>query len=155
MCRATLLPDPDRPLRMTMRTGLCSSSSGCAASAGALNLRSRRAPPLRRVIVGALFLVLLDAAVELVGQQIDGRVHVLFGRVRVDRVAAHVQRRLGLLSQLLYRQYAVHVDDAVEMSADTLELLFHITAQRCSDLDVMPGDVELHGPSPFLSVFQS
>ena len=68
-----------------------------------------------RRVVGALFLVLLDAAVELVGQQVDGGVHVFFGGVGVDRVAADVQRRLGLLSQLLHRQHTVHVDDLVEM----------------------------------------
>jgi hypothetical protein len=79
------------------------------------------------MVIGALFLVLLDTAVQLVRQAIDGGVHVFFGCVRVDGAAAHVQRGLGFLSQLLYRQHTVHVDDLIKMSADALELLLDIT----------------------------
>ena len=53
----------------------------------------------------------------------------LFGRVGVDRVAAHVQGGLGLLSQFLHRQDAVHVDDLIEMARDALEFLFDVAAQ--------------------------
>ena len=74
-----------------------------------------------------------------------------FSRVRMDGAAAHVQRRLGLLSQFLHRQDAMHVDDLIEMASDPLELLLHIAAQRGGDLDVVTGDVELH--SRLLSVF--
>ena len=40
-------------------------------------------------MIAALLLVLLDAAVELVRQQIDGGVHVLVGRIRVNGVAVY------------------------------------------------------------------
>src|SRR6202040_1074165 len=103
------------------------------------------------MVIGALFLVLLDAAVQLVRQTIDGGVHVFFGCVGVNGAAAHVQRGLGFLSQLLYRQHTVHVDDLIKMSADALELLLDITPQRRGDFDVVTGDAELHGPSPVLT----
>src|ERR1700756_1360900 len=149
MCSAMLLPAPDKPLRMTMRTGVCSSTPPPAARAVDAPSGARWCPPCRRGAgVGALFLVLLYGAVELVGQEVDGGVHGLLGRVGVDGIAAHVQRRLGLLSQLLHRQHAVYVDDTVKMPADALELLHNIAAQRWGDFDVVPGDVELHGPSP-------
>src|SRR5215469_4552180 len=100
------------------------------------------------MVIVAFFLVLLDAAIELVGQQVDGRVHVLLRRIRVDGAAAHVQGRLGLLSQLLHRQHTVNVDNVIEVPADALEFLFDITPQRWGDLDVVTGDVELHRPPP-------
>src|SRR2546427_11874152 len=109
MCSATLLPEPDNPLRMMMRTAQWSSSRPRARKSLALGggrcgrrpSHAQRPAPLDGVVIGALFLVLLDAAIELVGEQVDRGVHVLFGRVRVDVVAAHVQGRLGLLPQLL------------------------------------------------------
>src|SRR3569833_2450742 len=112
MCRATLLPDPDRPRRRMMRTGGdVSASSGVAASTERLKTcdrrrRGQKTAPARvpgairlkrwniaggalrftRVMIAFLFFVLLDAAVELVGEDVDGRVHVCFGSLRVDRV---------------------------------------------------------------------
>src|SRR6185437_2854871 len=98
MCRATLLPDPDIPLRTMMRTAarLALSRSLEDAASGA-----QRAA-LDRVMVRHLLLVLLDASIELVGQEIDGGIHVFLGRVRMDRIAAHVQGSFGLLSQFLH-----------------------------------------------------
>ena len=63
------------------------------------------------------------AAVELVGQQIDGGVHVFLGGVGVDRVAANMQGGFGLLSKFLNGQYTVHIDDVVEMTRNAFELL--------------------------------
>src|SRR4029077_596372 len=131
MCRATLLPEPDSPLRMMMRTSQWLSTGTAAASplvraAGAAS-HPQRAAPLGVMVVGALFLVFLDAAVQFVRQQIDGGVHVRFGCIGVDGAAAHVQRGFGLLSQLLYRQHTVHVDDLIKVSADAFELLLDIT----------------------------
>ena len=104
--------------------------------------RARRR--LRGVMIGELFLVFLDAPIELVGQQVDGGIHVLFRGIGMNRVAADVQRRFGLLSQLLHRQHTVNVDDLIEVPRDALELLLHVSAQGRSDLDMMAGDVELH-----------
>src|SRR5262245_49504119 len=127
MCRATLLPEPDRPLTMTSRMGGQDAPRGTARtdySAVRQAGRGRVTGPVQcprcerpgasgpgpaimsraglwrvgvrgsgrtalldvqRVVIGELFLVLLDAAVELVGQRIDGRVHVL-----VDGVGVHL-----------------------------------------------------------------
>src|SRR5579863_4729363 len=73
----------------------------------------------------------------------------------MDGAAAHVQRRLGFLSQLLHRQNAVHVDDLIEMSANALELLGDVTPQRWGDFDMMSGDAELHKPPPVPERFTS
>src|SRR5215469_7894109 len=98
MCSATLLPEPDSPLRM-MRRMPNTQPAGASGASGILP-GGPRAPPrgsgpqraarLRRVVVVAFFLVLLDAAIELVGEQIDSRVHVFLGGVGVYGVAAHV-----------------------------------------------------------------
>src|SRR5271156_6120117 len=101
MCRATLLPDPDSPLRMMMRTAQ-SYPAAWPLQVPAL-VRLERASNaqracLRGMVVVAFLLVLLDAPIELVRHEIDGRIHVLFGRHRVDGAAARVQGRFGLLA---------------------------------------------------------
>src|SRR6185437_7981878 len=151
MCKATLLPDPDSPLRMMMRT----LPWYPAAAPLQVSVSDRPSGPLQAqgayrggVVVGALLLVLLDAAVELVREQINGRVHIFVRGIRMDGVAAHVQRRLGLLSQLLHRQYAMYVHDLIEVSANALQFLLHIAPQCCGDVDVVAGYAELHTSSP-------
>src|SRR5487761_1978030 len=98
MCRATLLPEPESPLTMIRRIG-----------SGPQDSRGPRLEHVLRVVIARLLLVLLDAAVELVGERVDRRVHVAFRRLREDLVPAQPQRRLGLVTQLLYRQDAMHV----------------------------------------------
>src|SRR6185295_4554741 len=144
MCKATLLPDPDSPLtRMSLMVAGMTSLPGYQAAVGPAGIRG--------MLVGLLFLVLEHAAVELVGQQVDGGVHVFLGGVGMDRIAAHVQRGFGLLSELFNGKYAVHVDDVVEMAGDTLELLFDVAAHRRGDFDMMTGKRQLHDASPFLA----
>src|SRR5690349_24135740 len=138
MCRATLLPDPDSPLTRMSRI------------ADVLLLPNRLAR-FGGVFVGLLFLVLQHAAVELVGQQIDGGVHVFFRGIGMDRIAAYMQGGFGLLSELLNRQDAMHVDYVVEMAGNALELLLDIGAHRRGDFDMMTGKRQLHGSSPFLA----
>src|ERR1044071_1656220 len=125
MCSATLLPDPDSPLtRMSlMRRGYL--------------LDGPRLARFRGVLVGLLFLVLEHAAVELVGQQVDGGVHVFLGGIGMDGIAAHMQRGFGLLSELLNRQHAMHVDYVVEMARNPFEFLFDVRAHRRGDFDMM------------------
>src|SRR5690349_1688547 len=138
MCRATLLPDPESPLTRMSRI------------ADVLLLPNRLAR-LGGVFVGLLFLVLQHAAVELVGQQIDGGVHVLFRGVGMNRIAAHMQGGFGLLSELLNREDAMHVDYVVEMAGNAFELLLDVGAHRRGDFDMMTGKRQLHDPSPFLA----
>src|SRR6185437_13495712 len=108
-----------------------------------------RARRLHGTMVGALLLVLLDAAVELVAQRVDRGVHVRLGRIRVDVASPHVQRGLGLLPQLLDGENTVHVDHLVEMARDALEkLLLDIAPQRGGDFDMVTREVEPHMPSP-------
>ena len=95
-------------------------------------------------MIAALFLVLLDAAVELVGEGVYRGVHVLLGGIGMDRVAAHVQGGFGSLSQLLDCQHAVDINDVIEVSDDSLELFLYVVAEGRGDLDVMTGDAQLH-----------
>src|SRR5260221_278588 len=139
MCSATLFPAPDRPLSMISR----------------IEVRPRRRPPrpsdarallcLGGVVIGNLFLVLAHTPVELVGERIDRRVHVgVFGQC-MDRLTAQMQCRLGPLLELFHRQHAVRIDHVIGMAHQALELLFHVAAQRGTDLDMMAGDAQMHG----------
>jgi hypothetical protein len=118
--------------------------AACLGSRGRLR-RPRVLLRLGRVVVGDLLLVLAHQALELVGQRVDRRVHVGLVGHRMDRVAAHVQGRLGLVSQLLHREDPVRVDHLVEMAHDALAFLLQVAAQGGGDLDVMAGDAQVHG----------
>src|SRR5688572_3683728 len=144
MCKATLLPDPDSPLtRINLMVWCSSRSFGAVDLAGLARLGG--------VLVGLLFLVLEHAAVELVGQQVYGGVHVLFGGIGMDGAAAHMQGGFGLLSELLHRQDTMHVDHVIEMPGNALELLLHVGAHGRGYFDMVTGKRQLHDASPFLA----
>ena len=88
----------------------------------------RRLAGLGGVVVGLHFLVLDDPPVELVGQQIDGGVHVFLGGVGMNGIAAHMQCGFGLLSELFDRQDAMDVDYVIEMARDPFEFLLDVGA---------------------------
>ena len=52
-------------------------------------------------MIGELFLVLLDAAVELVGEGVDGGVHVLLDGIGVDGPAIEQDGGFGFVAQFL------------------------------------------------------
>jgi hypothetical protein len=60
--------------------------------------------------------VLLHAAVELVRKPVNCGVHIGFHIVGMDGAATNMQRRLGRLSEFLHRQYAMHVNDVIEVA---------------------------------------
>jgi hypothetical protein len=107
MCKATLLPEPDRPLTMIRR--MHGPRVACP------KVPKARLDHLVGMMIAGFFLVLLDAAIELVGERIDGGVHVAVGRVGVDLIAAQHQRGLRLVAQLFDGENAVDVDQLLEM----------------------------------------
>src|SRR5579872_6193148 len=123
MCRATLFPDPDSPLTMINRIDM--DRPALYASA--------RPEDFLGTVVGGLFLVFLDAAVELVGKRVDGSIHVLFDGIRVDLVTPHHQGRFGLVSHFFDGEYAMDVDQLLEMAGDAFEFLENVAAQRGCD----------------------
>src|SRR5262249_18767901 len=141
MCKATLLPDPDSPLTRMSRIGMAGPS-----------LPAERLARLGGVVIGLALLVLDHAAIELVGQQVYGGVHVFLGGIGMDGITANVQRGFGLLSELLNRENTMHVDYVVEMTRNPFELLFHVRAHRLGDFDMMTGKRQLHDSSPFLAL---
>ena len=96
------------------------------------------------MMIGQLFLVLAHPSLELVGQRVDRGVHVAFAGQGMNGLAADVQRRFGLVLQLLDGQHEMRVDDVIEVSHDAVEFLLHVAAHGCGDLDVMTGDAQLH-----------
>ncbi len=52
----------------------------------------------------------------------------------------------GCVPQLLDRQRALHVDDAVAVPQDARDLLLDVAPQRRRDLDVVSAQVDLHRP---------
>src|SRR5450755_493460 len=130
MCRATLLPDPESPLMMIRCIALAAAAlSGSAQPHGFFD-----------VMVGGFLLVLLHAAVELVGERVDGGIHVPLGRIGVDLVATQGHRCLGDVAQLLYAEHAVYVDESLEMPGQAFEFLRDVAAQCGSDFQTMTAE---------------
>src|ERR1700704_5166416 len=106
-------------------------------SGSALGLPAVRFARFGGVVIGLHFLVFDDAPVELVGEQVDGGVHVFLGGVGVDGITAYMQSGFGLLSEFLNSQHAMHVDYMVEMARNSLEFLFDVRAHRRGYFDMM------------------
>src|SRR5690606_42100726 len=62
----------------------------------------------------------------------------------MDRRASGVDRRFGLVDELLDRQYAVDRGHVVEMAFQLLEPRRDVIAKRVRDLGVMPSDRQIH-----------
>src|SRR6202021_2851914 len=139
MCRATLLPEPDSPLTMMSRidTRAPSSSAGQAGLDHVLG-----------VMVGGLFFVFLDASIQLVGQGIDGGIHVVFSRIAVDLVSPQHEGGLGLVAEFFDREHAMNVDGLLEVLRKAFDFLDYVGAQCVGDFHMMTAEIELHSFPP-------
>jgi hypothetical protein len=97
------------------------------------------------VVIGKLFLVLLDAAVELVGQRVDRGVHILLDCIRVNGAAPEQDGGFSLVAQLFDGQDAMNVYYVVRVPDDAVELFLDVSLEGGSDIDMVAGDVQLHG----------
>src|SRR5712692_721456 len=97
-----------------------------------------------------LVLVPEHLAVELVGEQIDRRVKIVLLAFAMQILAAHVQRDLGLLPELVHGEDDVGVDHVVEMPGHALQLRLHVAADGGSHFEMMAAHVQVHGHKAFL-----
>src|ERR1700674_184413 len=118
MCRATLLPEPDSPLTMISRIDTRAPGSN----------RRTGLDHVHGVVVRGLFLVFLDASIELVGQGVDGGIHVVFGGIRVDFVSPQHEGGFGLMAEFFDGEHTVNVDELFEVPRDALEFLDDVSA---------------------------
>src|SRR5690349_2611987 len=100
------------------------------------------------VVVPRLFLVLAGLAVQLVGQQVDGRVHVLVDRLRVEVGPSRVDRRLRLVPQLLDREHHAGADQVAEVPFQPGDLFRNVGFQCVGEREVMSSDVQIHCALP-------
>ena len=85
-----------------------------------------------------------ELPVELVDEEVDGRIKIRCLRIGEDFAAHHVECRLRALDHLFHRQYQVCVGDVVIMTLQAQNLFAGIGAKRIGDIDVMAGNAELH-----------
>src|SRR5271165_1744486 len=136
MCSATLLPEPDSPLTMISRIDM---------ELTLRNLRRQaRLDDVLGMVVGGLFFVFLHAAIELVGQGIDGGIHVRFSCIGIDLVPAQHESGLRLVAKSFDREHAVDVDQLLEMPGDAFEFLDDVGVKRFRDFHMMAAEIELH-----------
>jgi hypothetical protein len=89
--------------------------------------------------------VFLDLRVDLVGERIDGGLHVGRLHIGVDGfIADAVDGGFGLLQKFLHAQHDGDVIQMIEVPADALELGRDVIAQCVGDGDLMARDDDLH-----------
>src|SRR5450631_2552197 len=89
----------------------------------------------------ALFLMTQYLPVELVGERVDGRVHVFLDAFGMNLLAADVKVGADLLSELVDRKHDVYIDHMVEMACNSLELGGNVFPDGGGDQKVMAGEV--------------
>ena len=97
------------------------------------------------MMIGELFFVLLHAPIELVGKGVDGGVHVRLDGIGVNGAAAQQDGGFGFVAQFLDGEDAMNVYDVVRVPDDAVELFLDVALEGGSDIDVVTGDVQLHG----------
>ena len=72
------------------------------------------------MMIGQFFFVARDLTIEFVRHEVDRGVHIGVFAGRMQCIARDVDRRLGFVQQLGYRQYAMRIHDVVEMSLNPI-----------------------------------
>src|SRR5262245_60618729 len=148
LSNTTLRPMPSRFSNSrpacSNRRFLLDISRSSAMCAGVSSLDTRVIRYESCALVVEFIFVFEDLPVQLVGQQVDGRVQVAVLAFAVQVLAAHVQRHLGLLRQLVPGEDHVRVDHVIEVPLDAADLGFHVTAERWCHFQVVATDAEVH-----------
>src|SRR6185295_5424026 len=58
----------------------------------------------------------------------------------------------GTLVELFHGQHAMGINQVIGVAHQSLELFLHVAAQRSGDFDMMTGDAQLHGASPYFFI---
>src|SRR6185437_14628254 len=114
---------------------------GAAALAACRSVCKRRRLD---AVYPALLLVPQHLAVELVGEQVDRRVHIGIDALGVEVLAADVHVGFDDLLQLVDGKHDAHVDHMVEMPVDPLELGDDVRADGRGDFEVIAGEGQIH-----------
>src|SRR5690606_8705342 len=101
-----------------------------------------------RLVVLVLFLVLEDLAVELVRQQVDGRVHGLGLGLRMQGTARDGEVRGRAMGGLAQAELHAGGDRLVEMPIEPTQLLLHVIAQGRGDLQLLAVRFDAHREPP-------
>src|SRR3990172_7735368 len=96
------------------------------------------------MMVDGFLLVLENLSIELVYQEINGRIHVGVHAFDVNVLAAHVHVGLDFLVELVYGQNDVDVDDVVEMAGYSGKLVGYVRADGWGDVEVVTGQLKIH-----------
>jgi hypothetical protein len=103
------------------------------------------------VVVDQLFLVLHQQAVELVGKQVDGGIHVDAGGVCVQRAAGDVHVGLGAVVGLLDAQLCTYIDRLVEVPPQARKPGFDVILERGSHFELLAVGFDTHRGPPLVT----
>src|SRR5690606_26997023 len=137
----------------TMRSAVSRSASGMGPdrAEGSGEFAAARDAFAAAVVVHHFLLVLEQQPVELVGQQVDRRVHVDGAGVGVEVLAGKVDRGFGAVVGLVQAELGADLERLLEMPRQALELGLDIVAQGRRHLDLMAVDIDTHSPPPGFS----
>jgi hypothetical protein len=92
-----------------------------------------------------LLLMLDDLPIQLVYQPIYGRIHVVMGHIGKDIRPIDLYCGFGLLALFFHSEYDMNVDYVVKVAFKSFELGADVIAHGVSDIDMMTGNIDLHG----------
>src|SRR5690606_32200254 len=100
--------------------------------------------PAATVLVDHLLLLLHQHAVELVGQEIDGRVHVGGAGVGVERLAGHHHGGFGAVVGLVDAELGPDLERRIVQPRQAPELALDVVAERRGDVHLLAMGLDEH-----------
>ena len=89
------------------------------------------------MVIDDLLAVLEQQAVELVGEQVDGGVHVDRAGVGMQGAAGEVDGGLGEVVGLVDAELGAHVERLLEVAPEPPQLAFDVVAQGGGGIDLL------------------
>lgn len=95
------------------------------------------------VVLSACF-VLKDLAVNLVNEEVDGRIKIVFGGLAVDVLSANVEREFRSVLEWLERQDHLCVDHVIKVPHDARHLCMNVFPDSWGDVKMVTSNVQVH-----------
>jgi len=88
--------------------------------------------------------VLKNLAINLVHEEVDGRVKIVFGSFAVDVFSGNMEREFRSMLEWLERQDDLCVDHVIKVSHDARHLCLNVFPYGWGDVKMVTSNVQVH-----------
>src|SRR4249919_1266721 len=96
------------------------------------------------MVVDDFFLVFHEQPVELVGEQVDGGIHVDGGGIGMQHASGNGNGSLGLVIGFVETEHGAYVEGLVEVAFQSRQLAVHVVSQRAGDFNLLAVGFDTH-----------